>query len=95
MGDKNRIALQIRAVLVPLRIEERRRDSDTMRAFRERALSLLSALESEVRDDDAESRTALSEARREVLRTDRPGLPESATASQPHNRDLRYTEGSS
>ena len=91
MGDKNRIALQIRAVLVPLRIEERRRDSDTMRAFRERALSLLSALEPEVGDDD-ESRAALDQARREVLSM---GLDERATSPDRHPLEPQQTEASS
>ena len=46
--DRRRIEMQIRAVVVPYRIESRRRDSLTMRAFRDRARSLLAALEDDV-----------------------------------------------
>ena len=63
--DRRHIELQIRIVLVTFRIEQRRRDSPTMEAFRDRARSLLDALTDEVgQHPDLEAR--LQEAREEV-----------------------------
>jgi hypothetical protein len=45
--DDRRVQLQIDVIRVTYRIERRRRDSATMRAFRERARSILDELESE------------------------------------------------
>jgi hypothetical protein len=47
--DRRRIELQIRAVVVTLRIERERRDASTMEEFRARARSILDALSGEVR----------------------------------------------
>ena len=47
--DRHRIEMQIRAVMVPYRIEARRRDSLTMHQFRVRARSILGALEDAAR----------------------------------------------
>ena len=69
--------MQIRAVVVPYRIERRRRDSLTMIRFRERALSLLDQLDDAVRPHpDLEAR--LLEARQELKADadfDRPADP--------------------
>ena len=57
--------MQIRAVMVPFRIERRRRDSRTMLEFRERARSILAPLDDEVgRYPDLEA--LLLEARQEL-----------------------------
>lgn len=47
--DRRRIELQIRVVVVTLRIERERRDTSTMEEFRARARSILDALSGEVR----------------------------------------------
>ena len=47
--DRRQIEFQIRAVLVPFRVEERRRDLVTMERFRARALSILDQLEEPAR----------------------------------------------
>jgi hypothetical protein len=47
--DRHRIELQIRAVTVTFRIEQRRRDASEMHAFRARARSILDSLADEVR----------------------------------------------
>lgn len=63
--DRRRIELQIRAVMVPYRIERRRRNTPIMEQFRERARVLLDGLEQHVRPyRDLEER--LDEARREL-----------------------------
>ena len=63
--DRRRIALQIQAILLPYRVERRRRDSRVMEQFRERARVLLNDLD-ESAGTDAELRRALSDARREL-----------------------------
>ena len=63
--DRRLIELQLRAVTVTYRIEQRRRDSPTMEGFRDRARSLLHSLEEEVRPHP-DLRTALLQARREL-----------------------------
>lgn len=63
--DRRRIALQIRAIRVTLRVEEPRHNPETMEAFRSRARTLLDGLEEAVRPfPDLED--ALAEARAEV-----------------------------
>jgi hypothetical protein len=47
--DRRRIELQIRAVVVTYRVERHRRDAPTIEQFRDRARSILHALEEEVR----------------------------------------------
>jgi hypothetical protein len=47
--DRRRIELQIRAIVVSYRVEERRRDGPTMEEFRARARSILDGLEEEAR----------------------------------------------
>jgi hypothetical protein len=47
--DRRHIELQIQIVLVTFRIEQGRRDTSTMEAFRDRARSILDALADEVR----------------------------------------------
>jgi hypothetical protein len=63
--DRRRIALQIQAILLPYRVERRRRNSRVMEQFRERAHVLLNGLDESV-GTDAELRHALSDARREL-----------------------------
>ena len=63
--DRRRIALQIRSILVPFRVERRRRDSATMAEFRLRARRMMDALDESV-EDDPELRKALAEARHEI-----------------------------
>jgi hypothetical protein len=63
--DTRRIALQIQAILLPYRVERRRRNSRVMEQFRQRARVLLSDLEESVGTDE-ELRQALSDARREL-----------------------------
>jgi hypothetical protein len=63
--DRRRIALQIQAILVPYRVERRRRNSRVMEQFRQRARVLLNDLD-ESAGTDAEFREALSDARREL-----------------------------
>ena len=63
--DRRRIELQIRAIIVSYRIEQRRRDGPTMDEFRARARSILDGLEEEThRYLDLEAR--LVEVRREL-----------------------------
>ncbi|MBA2634014.1 MAG: hypothetical protein H0U86_13625 [Chloroflexi bacterium] len=57
--------LQIRAILIPYRVELRRRDGATMRAFRLRAHQMMDTLEASV-SADPELRQALSDAREEI-----------------------------
>lgn len=73
--DRRRFELQIRTILVTYRGEKRRRDSETMREFRERALTILSGLEAEVAEN-AELAEVLAEARRELAETDPNDLPD-------------------
>ena len=63
--DRRRIALQIRSILIPYRVERRRRDTATMEQFRLRARRMMDALEESV-EGDPELRKALVDARREI-----------------------------
>ena len=63
--DRRRIALQIRSILVPYRVERERRDTATMAQFRLRARRMMDALEESV-GGDPELRKALGDARREI-----------------------------
>jgi hypothetical protein len=63
--DRRRIALQIRAILVPYRVERDRRDSATMAEFRLRARRMMDGLEEGARADP-ELHKALADARREI-----------------------------
>lgn len=60
--DRRRIELQIRAVLVAYRGEQRRHDADVMDAFRARATSILDELEPLV-TGDADLERRLEDAR--------------------------------
>lgn len=63
--DRRRIELQIRTVVVTYRVEQRRRDSPTMEAFRVQARQLLDNLQEAVRPyPDLEAR--LDEVRQEL-----------------------------
>ena len=75
--DRRRIELQLRAVLLTYRVEHRRRDSSTMREFRERATSLLDGLEAAV-GPHPDLKAALDSAREELMDDDplpRPAPP--------------------
>ena len=63
--DRRRIALQIRAILIPYRVERARRDSATMKQFRLRARAMMDALDEDVGGDPV-LRKALDDARREI-----------------------------
>ena len=63
--DRRRITLQIRAILIPFRVERRRRDTATMEQFRARARRMMDTLDERV-EDDPELRKALADARREI-----------------------------
>ena len=63
--DRRRIALQIRAILIPFRVERQRRDTATMEQFRLRARRMMDALAERV-EADPELRKALADARREI-----------------------------
>ena len=63
--DRRQIEFQIRAVTVTYRIEQRRRDSPTMDAFRARARVLLDQLDEAV-EPYPDLRARLEEARREL-----------------------------
>ena len=63
--DRRRIALQIRAILIPFRVERQRSDSATMEQFRLRARQMMDALDERV-EADPELRKALADARREI-----------------------------
>jgi hypothetical protein len=63
--DRRRIALQIRAILIPFRVERRRRDDATMEQFRLSARRMMDALDASV-EGDPELRKALADARREI-----------------------------
>jgi len=63
--DRRRIALQIRAILIPFRVERGRRDSATMAAFRLRASRMMDDLEEDA-STDPELTKALTDARREI-----------------------------
>jgi len=69
--DRRRIELQLRAILLTYRVEHRRRDSSTMREFRERAYVLLDGLEAAVAEMP-DLRAALTSAREELLDDDSP-----------------------
>ena len=68
--DRRRVALQIRAILVPYRVERRRRDGVVMQEFRLRARRLIDSLEPTVQADP-ELQQALSDARAEIDADDR------------------------
>lgn len=75
LRDRRRIELQIRAVIVPFRVEVRRRDAPTIEELRKRGRALLAGLDEAVRPypDLAER---LREARHEVDGvTSSPGQP--------------------
>ena len=63
--DRRRIELQLRAILLTYRVEHRRRDSSTMREFRERARALLDGLEEAVLPYP-DLKAAVDDARREL-----------------------------
>ncbi len=63
--DRRQIALQIRAILIPFRVERQRRDSATMEQFRLRAREMMDALDDSV-GTDPELRKALDDARKEI-----------------------------
>jgi len=63
--DRRRIALQIRAILIPYRVERQRRDSATMDQFRLRARGMMDALDESV-EGDPELQKALADAREEI-----------------------------
>jgi hypothetical protein len=63
--DRRRVALQIRAILIPYRVERQRRDTATLEQFRLRARRMMDALEEGV-EGDPELRKALADARREI-----------------------------
>lgn len=75
--DRRRIEMQIRAVVVPYRIEARRRDSLTMLEFRKRAISILATLE-EAASSHPDLAARLSAARQEL---DSPGEEPAEEAS--------------
>jgi hypothetical protein len=75
--DRRRIELQLRVILLTYRVEHRRRDSSTMREFRERAYSLLDELEAAA-GRHLDLKAALDSAREELLNDDplpRPAPP--------------------
>ena len=72
--ERRRIELQLRAILLTYRVEHRRRDSSTMREFRERAYSLLDGLEAAV-GAHPDLKAALDSAREELLTDDPPPRP--------------------
>lgn len=72
--DRRRIELQLRVILLTYRVEHRRRDSLTMREFRERAYSLLNGLEAAV-GPHPDLKDALDSARQELLNDDSLQLP--------------------
>ena len=63
--DRRRVALEIRAILIPYRVERERRDTATMEQFRLRARRMMDALEEQVGADPA-LRKVLADARREI-----------------------------
>lgn len=63
--DRRRVALQIRAILIPYRVERLRLGTATMEEFRLRARRMLDALEESV-EADASLREELADARREI-----------------------------
>ena len=65
MDRRRRTELQIRAVLITYRGERRKQSSDVMERFRERANTLLAALDPLV-DGDPELEQQLENARREL-----------------------------
>lgn len=63
--DRRHIELQIRAVMVTYRVEQKRRDSPTMEQFRRQARRILDELDTAVRRYP-DLRASLEEARREL-----------------------------
>lgn len=74
--DRRRVELQIRAVLVTFRIEQRRRDSPVMEEFRRRADAIMDSLEIQV-DGDPDLLVRISDARREIGMAERGEEPSS------------------
>jgi hypothetical protein len=72
--DRRRVELQLRAILLTYRVEHRRRDSSTMREFRERAHALLDGLEQAVRPYP-DLTAAIDAARQELDGADSSGQP--------------------
>lgn len=73
--DRRHIELQIRAVVVTYRIEQRRRDAPTMEAFGARARAILDGLDAEV-EAHPDLAERLREAREELgLRGGVPSPP--------------------
>ena len=64
--DQRRIEFQIRLILLTYRREDRRQDSPTMVAFRQRALQLLNELDSSAREYPELHQLALA-ARSELI----------------------------
>jgi hypothetical protein len=73
VNSKLRVEKQIRLVLAIYRVELRRRDSDEMIRFRDRAGAIFANLEASI-GDDPELRSFLREARRELW-PNRPSAP--------------------
>jgi len=69
--DRRRITLQIRAILVPFRREQRRLEPDAMKAVRSRARELFDGLEEAV-EPYPDLQDELAQARREVEADDLP-----------------------
>lgn len=72
--DRHRIELQIRAILVTFRGEQRRQNSQVMQQFRRRAAELIDQLQSDV-DGQPDLEQQLDAARKE-LGVQRPTEPE-------------------
>ena len=89
--DRRRIDLQLRAILLTYRVEHRRRDSSTMREFRERAHRLLDGLEQAVRPYP-DLKAALDSARVELL-SDEPRPRDPGERRRDDNRPVGGTKG--
>lgn len=63
--DRRRVDLQIRAILIPYRVERQRSDAATIEQFRLRARRMLDVIEKHVEADPA-MRQQLADARREI-----------------------------
>ena len=63
--DRRRFELQIRAILVTFRIEQRRTDSLVMKDFRRRADAIMDSLVAQA-DGDPDLLVRVSDARREI-----------------------------
>jgi hypothetical protein len=69
--DERRVELQMRIILVSYRIEQRRRSSEVMIRFRQRAEEIMSRLEASAQGNPA-ALARIAEARRELHAAD-PG----------------------